>query len=684
MRLTRLSSCPALALSALLLVACGDDDATGGDPDAGTTPDAGPSYPAECENVSPMDCLLPWPSSRYLAEDSTTATGFRIEVPEGAMPRNSRSIPVDPDILSRFDGFSAATSMITAFADIDPSNLADEEHIEDSLADDSPTVLIDAETGERVAHFAEIDTWEYIDAARRPLYIRPATRLQQQRRYLVAIRSLRHTDGSAIEPSDYFRALRDDTPLPEASDIEARRAHFEDIFTRLDTAGVDRETLIQAWDFHTGTDEIAWHDTISVRDQGLRAMAADTEAARCTVTDVRDAPSTEIWREVQGTVRVPLFLEGTDADLPEESLLHRDASGEPAQNGWTDLPFRIRIPNSVRARVAAGGDPVRLLDYGHGLFGDRFGDTGTVSRTIEANEMVSVQVDWWGWSGDDVTRVALTLQNFSDFDAFGERAVQGVTNHVFLHRAFSQGGCVELEELQIPLDGGGTAPAIDPNEIYYYGNSQGGIFGLSLAGIAIDVDRFVLGVGGMTYSIMIPRSSNWVTYGGVMATGYRNPLQRSMLMVLAQSLFDLAEPATYAPHVLADPLPCATDICESGSTPLKNVLSQIGRDDAQVPNIAAHIAARTMGIGYASPAPYEPWNMEALTATMGESLGENALVIYDIPGVPRLPLGTRNPNGDNDAHGSVRETEAAVEQIDLFLREGGSVVQTCDGVCDPN
>ncbi|UJR81098.1 hypothetical protein [Sandaracinus amylolyticus] len=679
----RFSACPWVAvLSALLLVACGDDDGSA-DPDAGT-PDAGPSYPVECENISPMDCLLPWPSSRYLAPDETTATGVRIEIPEAAMPRNFRAVPADPAILSRFDGFSAATSIITAFADIDPSNLPDEEHIEDSLAQGSPTVLIDAETGERVAHFAELDTWEYIDPARRPLYIRPAARLAQQRRYLVAIRDLRHTDGSAIEPSAYFRALRDDTPLPDASDIESRRAHFEDVFTRLEAAGVDRATLVEAWDFQTGTDEIAWHDTISVRDQGLRAMATDT-APRCTVTTTRDAPRAEIWREIEGTVRVPLFLRGTDPNSFDESTLSRGDDGEPAQNGWADVPFIIRIPNSVRARVAAGGEPVRLLDYGHGLFGDRFGDGGTVSRTIEANEMVSVQIDWWGWSRDDVTRVAQTLQDFSEFVSFGERAVQGVANHVFLHRAFSvEGGCAELEELQIPLDaGGGTAPAIDREELYYYGNSQGGIFGLSLAGIAVDVDRFVLGVGGMTYSVMIPRSSNWVTYGSIMELGYRDPLQRSMLMVLAQSLFDLAEPATYAPHVLRDPLPCADDVCASGATPLKHVLSQIGRDDAQVPNVAAHIAARTMGIGYASPAPYEPWNMEALTADMGASLGTDAMVVYDIPEVPVLPLGTRNPGGDNPAHSGVRESPAAVEQIDLFLRPDGTVVQTCDGVCDP-
>lgn len=663
-----------LPLLALCLAACGEEP-----------PDTGPTYRAECENLSPMDCLLPWPSSRYLVDDGTTATGRRIEIPEDAMPVNNRGIVADSDILSRFDGFSAATSIITAFANVDGAGLADEQHIDDSLAPGSPTVLLDAETGERVAHFAELDTWGYIDPARQPLYLRPATRLTERRRYLVAIRGLTHTDGTPVEPTAYFQALRDGTPLPEAPDLEGRRAHFEDIFTQLAAAGVERNTLIQAWDFETGSDEIAWRDTIAIRDEGIRRMAADTATPRCTVTGVEDAPTEDLWRRVEGTVRIPLFLEGTNAGSPAESLLHRAADGAPEFNGFTELPFVVSIPNSVHARVAAGGAPARLLDYGHGLFGDRFEThSGWFQHTIESTEMVGVAIDWWGWASDDRPRVVMTLQNFSDFDAFGERAQQGVANHVFLQRAFRSGGCSELAELQIPRTAGGTAPAIDGEQIYYYGNSQGGIFGMSVAGIALDSTRFVVGVGGMTYSIMIPRSSNWVTYGGIMATGYRDPLQRSMLMVLGQSLFDLAEPATYAPHVLRDPLPCAEDVCPPGEdTPLKHILSQIGRDDAQVPNISADLAARTAGYGYASPSPYTPWNVPELTAAMGESLGDSALVVFDIPGVPVLPLGTRNPMGDNDAHEGVRRSEAAIEQIDLFLRPDGTVVQTCDGVCDP-
>src|SRR5207344_179553 len=137
-----------------------------------------------------------------------------------------------------------ASTIMTAFmgGDLDETNLADEVHIGDSLMDSSPTLLFEVHgtTLTRVAHFAEIDHWARTDPMRRPLYIRPAARMTPATRYIVAIRDLHHPCGTAVEPNPYFRALRDNTPLTEAADIESRRAGFEDVFGLLTTAGVDR------------------------------------------------------------------------------------------------------------------------------------------------------------------------------------------------------------------------------------------------------------------------------------------------------------------------------------------------------------------------------------------------------------------------------------------------------------
>jgi hypothetical protein len=191
-------------------------------------------------------------------------------------------------------------------------------------------------------------------------------------------------------------------------------------------------------------------------------------------------------------------------------------------------------------------------------------------------------------------------------------------------------------------------------------------------------------VGGMSYSIMIPRSTNWQLYGSFMYGGYSDPLVRSLLMTLAQSIWDLGDATSYVSHITGDPLPCARDVCASGTTPLHQVLMQIGRDDAQVANVCAELAARSAGLGYYARAPFAPYGLPGLDAPRGAPLAGSALVIYDIPGTPALPLGTRDPGDETPAHEGVRRAAAAIEQIDRFHRPDGVVVQTCDGVCDPD
>lgn len=666
--------------------------ADAGPADAGA-PDTGPPYDPyapPCEGLDPTMCILPWPSSRYLEADTSTATGFRISIPDGATPTNNRRVPVDPSQWDRFDGFSPFTSMVTAFpVDVDTSNLPDERHIADSLAADSPTVLLEvASDGSvtRVAHFAEVDTWPQALATERPFYIRPAARLRTGTRYVVAIRDLTDRTGAAVAPSPYFAALRDGTSLAEAEDLEGRRAHFEEIFGFLDDAGLTRSELILAWDFVTGTDDVITSDLLTARDRGH--LALDDAGVSCTIGDVEAAPAAEIARRIHGTFRVPLFIGGTDSLSMEESRLRRDASGLPESTRMVEVPFVANIPNSVVDRIAAGtGGPGRLLAYGHGLFGSRFEtSSGWFRQTIAELEMVSIATDWWGMSEDDVPRVTLTLTEFSTFDATGERLVQGMVNIEMMVRSFRE-LCIGAPDATnpfyvVPTGGGDPVLAYDPAERYYYGNSQGGIMGTTFAGMSLEVDRFVAGVGGVAYSVMIPRSSNWQTYGVIMRNGYRRFLDGAVLMTMSQSLWDLAEPSSYAGHIVADPLPCTLDAtrCPGGLTPIHHILYQIGVDDDQVANITADMGVRTMGIPVLTPSPYEPFGVPTTTTAV-----DSAMVIYTIPGTPVLPLGTRDPGtADNPAHEGVRRSAAARAQIDAFCRPDGLVTPTCTDVCDPD
>jgi hypothetical protein len=661
--------------------------------DTGVAMDAAIPYPSYCENISGVNCLLPFPSSRFLVDDATTVTHRRVAFPMEGMPINASHHVLDPHIFNRFDGFSPATSLVTAFTggDLDEANLADEVHIGDSILDTSPTLLFEVHgtTLTRVAHFAESDHWVRADPERRPLFIRPAARMTPNTRYIVAIRDLHHPGGTPVEPNPYFRALRDATPLAEAADIESRRAGFEDVFGLLTAAGVDRTHLIQAWDFWTASDESLYTDLVSVRDQGLAALS--TLGTSCTVTSMHEGADTgdaHVFRRVYGTVRVPLFLHGIDPNHDDQCLLERDAAGHVIQNPTTpttDVPFTISIPVSTQTSLMADGEPARLLEYGHGLFGSQDeSESGWLGEFADARGFVVVAVDWWGMSEFDLPRAAGAIGELSRMPTITERYAQGILNFLAIVRSLIVSGqCQSLPELHV-----NGHLVFDPAERYYHGNSQGGIMGTTVAAVSTDITRFGLGVAGAGYSLLIPRSVDGVTYVNQMYNAYRHDaVVTSLNWVMSQAQWDLTEPTTYVPHLRAHTLPCSLPECTGGLTPVHHVAYQIGRDDTQVPNLGAAFAARSMvdDMGHMLPlmsdathvSPFIPYGLPTTSGPV-----ESALTIFLTPTVVPLPIGARQPAPDNEVHERVRRSMGAQEQLDRFFHADGMVEQTCPGTCE--
>ncbi|MEM9193800.1 MAG: hypothetical protein AAGF12_31785 [Myxococcota bacterium] len=652
---------------AVSLFGCGDDDPSAVDAstdgassnDASTNDGAAdadaPAFRAECENLNPLHCMLPWPSNRFLRTDETTASGFRLDLTAEALPQNVDGESVDMvDAWTRFDGFSPMTSMITTFrGELDTSNLPDETRIGDSLLPNSPTVLLDAETGERVAHFSEIDMWRQANPEQPTFYIRPAQRLKENHRYIVAIRDLKRVDGGAIEPSEYFAALRDDVPNPEFADLEDRRPAFEALFTTLGSAEIPRDNLIEAWEFRTASGESAWGEMLWMRDDAQDRVGA--RGIGCKVDSVEDNPSSQVFRRVRGTFTVPLYVENESAG----ARLVRDGNGAVMFNRMGEAPFELVIPTSASESIAEGGGPVRALMYGHGLLGSegQVSSGGTVAA-LQNSEMVGFGTAYWGMASDDRTWfIENAADDFGNFSIMAERITQGTINSIVLARSM-KGVCSELPELQI----NGT-PAIDTDQIYYYGISQGGIFGATVAGLSNDIDAYVLQVGAISYPIMIRRSIDFEIFEFSLNLFYRNKLDRDFLLVASANAWDQTDPATYAPHLLQDPLP---------NTTVKRILYQVSRYDTEVSNLASDIGARTMGLPFMNSSVYEPWNLQG---TDGPE--DSAYVIFQLMGVEPIPMGTAVAMEDNRAHGDLRFTEPMLRQLDLFLRPDGQVVDTC-------
>jgi hypothetical protein len=611
-----------------------------------------------CELLIAEQCLLPYPSSFFLKPDTTTPTGWRLNYTLGAMPANSRGTHINPAEWNTLDGFSPGTLILAVFPQgvgLDASHTASVVAVERSLDGDSPTVLLDADTGERVLHFVELDA-QATDDATRALMIRPGIRLRETGHYIVAIRGLKDLAGNPIAAPRAFEILRDglDTPV---NAINARRSHFADIFTKLETAGVARDDLILAWDFVIASSQALTGRAVSARDQALAANGPG--APPFEITSIEDNYNDRIFRRVRGNYTVPLFMTN---DKPP-AVYKLDANGVPQQNGTTTAPFTIIIP-----RIAVEGaqpQPGRPLIYGHGLLGTGEGEitSGPQQSLASRFGFIIGATDWIGLSEDDVPNTLRIIGDISRFNQLADRLQQAFINFILLGRLMiSPDGLNSNAAFQF-----NGVPIINTQELYYDGNSQGGIEGGAYLALSPDTARGVLGVGAANYSTLLERSLDFDSFQLVFKQNYLNELDRAVMFPLMQQLWDRGEPNGYTSHLISDPLP---------NTPAKKVLLQTGINDSQVSQVAAVIQVRSLGIPAVAPSANPVFGISEMEPPFDGS----AWVPYDVSSTPP-PLTNTAPPFENGVHEAVRRLDAAQLQIDAFLRPDGTVQNFCGGPC---
>jgi hypothetical protein len=670
-----------------------------------------------CDPLIEERCILPFPSSRFLVPDASTPTGLRVHYGETALPTNTSGKHVEPADWNTLDGFSPAPMMIALFPDtgapldLSASGVAPQTDFGRSLEADHPIVLMNAATGERIVHLAELDA-NTDDVGKRALLIRPGKRLDDATGYIVAIRNLVDTNGTPIRPRLVFRALRDAAAPGEVEAacgspcgalLAERKATFDGIFSTLEQHGVDPAELVLAWDFTTASTQALTGWLVSIRDQ---AFALPTP--EFTVTSVDDGGGAgiddDIYRRIEGTFQAPLFM---TADAPA-SRLHL-VGGVPAQNGYATVPFVVEIPR-LAWDGGAGATPFRASLWGHGLLGDRY-QVGTLASAANTHGYITAAVDMQGMAEEDVVPAVVPLtQDFSLFHYVPERLHQGLLNHLLLGRLLGDAvnGFDSHPDFQL---GASSTPVIDTSEVYYSGGSQGGIFGLTIMAVTENFPRGFLAVPGANYSTLLHRASPFRLFLDLLEVAYPDRLDQQLLVGLAQQLWDRADPISYLPHILPGDL----------STPAHphRVLLHMARCDSQVSNLGTEIALRSLGIPQVAPAIHSFFGIPAVAGPIdGSALleidwqrcgsrcnvpgeddpGAACTTDADCPGVGDDPARTRCDSGtpalanlippfDNGAHGaegSIPATEPVPRQVADFLQPGGLINQYCDGTCDPD
>jgi len=637
----------------LLVTACGGD----GSSSEPTPIDVDTPNAERCEILDPDECLLPFPSDALTRADDTTDTGRRIDFVRESMPANSAGVHTDPSEWNRSDGFSpgAQITLLVPGVDLAASNLPPVTDVARSLDADSGLVLLDADTGERVLAWAEVDS-HAADPARRALLVHPARSLIEGHRHVVALRTLVAADGTTIEPALVFRAFRDDLRTTNPA-VEARRPAMDRIFADLESAGVAREDLFLAWDFTVASARSLSERLLHMRDDAFAALGG--EAPEFTITGTSEGGAA---RTVNGMLSVPRYLTGEGE--PGSTLNNDGADPLPRRNGTQQVGFICTMPLG-----ATPANPARAALYGHGLLGT----AGQVLGIGQAAALVNVAfcaTDYIGMSAGDIANVISILGDLSRFRSLPDRLQQSHLNFLFLGRAM------------IHPDGFGSHPAfqadgasaLDSSDLFLVGASQGGILGGATTAVAQDFTRAVLAVGGANYSLLIPRSVDFDEFTPLLAAAYPDPFLQRLGFGLIQMLWDRGEANGYLQHITAEPY---------RDTPLHDVLYFMAFGDHQVANVGTEIAARTIGARVRQPA-LRPGRSTAVEPFFGLDpvpsfpFPGSALVVWDF-GTPAPPDANLPPRAGDDPHGKANDVPVVLIMVSEYLRTGGGLVDVCGG-----
>ncbi len=621
-----------------------------------TIADLGPR--GDCNPLETGHCLLPFPSSFYLEEDPSRDTGYRVSFGDLSLPIDQFDNTMDPTDWNRLDGFPSLGSLYAHLPGAELDGAATFSAIERSLEADSPTIIVDADTGERVPHYVEREAFPD-DVAGRLLIFRPVQPYQHGHRYVVGVRALVDSAGAPAPAAPAFAMLRDqqktDSADPESADLERQRAGYEEhVFPALTSAGVDRTSLQLAWDFVVASERGSRGPMSRVLEAGLAAVPAAGPAYDIDRISEGDcAAGDAIARKITGELTVPLFLD--DKDSGSRAVL--DDERLPVQNGEYETPFTVLVPCSVLAADA----PARIMSFGHGLFGSHKDVTGySIGEIIHGSGMIAASTTARGLGIDDIDTIALMMATSPDKFGMIPDNLQQAQLEALLLRAALRGALGDD-----PALAGSSGSLVSDGPAAYLGISLGSVLGGAQIAMSDDIDRAGLQIPGGPFSLLLARSASFSTFLLMLESKYNDPMDVSLFIPLVQMLWDPAELGGWAHS-----LPATSDGVE------RQFLIQDGIGDDTVTSLAAHVYARSAGVGLLEPAVRPVWGLASV-----EGPAERALVEVDYGHTENpepLPQGL-----DPDPHWLLTGEATMIEMMTGFMATG-EVMPTCDGPCDPD
>ncbi len=380
-----------------------------------------------------------------------------------------------------------------------------------------------------------------------------------------------------------------------------------------------------------------------MRDQTFAALGKGVGPFAVAHDHIDPPGQPDLTRVVTGTFDVPDYLTGTPGSLG--SVLTEGADGLPVHTaGRVDhANFECEIP-----KEATASRPAAIGVYGHGLFNSADEVTqSAVPRYSDRYDTMFCATDWVGLSSSTLGLAVSVVDDLNGFPTLVDNLLQALLN------------AQVLGNLMVNPKGFASNPAFQDAQhrplfrpaahLVYYGNSEGGIMGGAFTALSTEVRRSVLGVPGMDYAVLLPRSADFAPFQTILDTTYPDVAAQQLAYDVIQMLWDRGEADGYAEQMTSG-LP---------ATPPHQVLLEEAFGDHQVTNVATETEARTIGARLHEPALAPGRSAESQPfwdlATLHAPSQGPALFVWDT-GVPPEPLGDTAPTQGPDPHDTTPRT----------------------------
>jgi hypothetical protein len=641
----------------------------------------------------------PLPSNLATVRDGSQLTGLRVTLTKADCGTNPADC-AEVDELNMLDGFNVDARVSIPFSGpIDLSTIKPD------------TVFLADRKGRRVR--LERLVWT---AATNTLHGNPAVYLDQHTAYVLAVtKDVKAADGSELDDDAFHRQLG--APTEDAH----LRAYRRELHQALHWAGVPKPEIATASLFTTQSITSLLEKVrkqIDASDPAPVTFAIGPAASRtvfpfASVTGVvftRQTGTSTFSTSALPFAAVPVFpgaigtvaygrFSSPDYELPQRAIpaYPTGKAEQPVPQGTNDLFLNVYLPSRPRP---ARGWPVAI--FGHGFTDSKQGAPVAVASSMARNGIATVAINVVGHGGGPLGTLTIVRSDGPpvtfpaggrgiDQDGNGTidstEGVNAASVAPFLLTGNRDGlrqTVIDLmqlvREIQVGIDVDGDGRReFDPEQVSYFGQSFGGIYGTTFMAVEPDVHAGVVNVPGGSITEIARLSPAFRPLVGLrlLARGLYNavpnpsftnfvenmPLHGQPVLVdvvpgadaiqhnLDRAIWaqTLADPVAYAPHVRADPL---------ARVDPKAIIVQFAKGDQTVPNPTTSALIRAGELE--DRATYFRWDLARATVP-GYTVGNPHTFLTSVAGVPG-PFGV-----------------AAQLQIATFFTSGGATTIDPDG-----